>query len=129
MLSVGPHVQEPEPRAAGLEVGRCGHGQLRSVYQLLKSRIEWIGGCAFLEIFSGCGKIVGCPRRAHAPAFGIDICSDHRFDLSRRSVVHAIARLISEGFVVGAWLGTPCSTWTLACRLALRTQTEIMGVQ
>ncbi len=31
------------------------------------------------------------------------------------------------GFVFGVWLGTPCQTWSIACRPALRSISAIFG--
>ena len=87
-----------------------------------------------LEFFSGSGRLSCGLRKQGVPTVAVDIKQSALLDLTRPAVFQYIIRLISCKAVIFVWLGTPCSTWSLARRGhagrpggPLRTLQHILG--
>lgn len=69
-----------------------------------------------LEIFSGSGRVADAWRRRGGVAGAIDLRHGQHEDVRRRSVRQDILGSIRRRLVDAVWLGTPCSSWSLARR-------------
>lgn len=75
----------------------------------------WKSGKLFVDLFSGRRSPVGRQvRRRGGAVLAFDILIDPRFDLSNPMVQETLQRWVQEGLVWGVWLGTECTTWSLA---------------
>ena len=50
-----------------------------------------------------------------------------QYNLLRRDIGKLIRTWLGGGQVLGVWLGTPCTSWSIACRPALRDKQNIWG--
>ena len=73
-----------------------------------------------LEIFSGSGHFSKSWRMSSllndVPIFELDIKHGCAFDLSKKHLRALVAGWIKSGLICAVWLGTPCSSWTMARR-------------
>ena len=75
----------------------------------------WKIGLLFLDLFSGANSPMGREVKARGGAvIAFDWLIDARFDLSRADVQEALWGWIRQGLVWGVWLGTECTTWSVA---------------
>lgn len=75
----------------------------------------WKTGLLFVDLFSGKNCPVGKNVGARGGAYiAFDVLIDARFDLSQSEVEQTLMRWIRQGLVWGVWLGTDCTTWSLA---------------
>ena len=75
----------------------------------------WKVGLLFLDLFSGENSPVAREVKARGGAvIAFDWLIDARFDLSQSEVQQTIMRWIRQGLVWGVWLGTDCTTWSVA---------------
>jgi hypothetical protein len=82
----------------------------------------------FLEIFSGHGVISAKLRASGFGVVSVDIQRGAHFDVLRRCVSSTLLGWIKAGIVLGIWLGTPCTTWSLAkTRPRVRSIDRIWG--
>ena len=70
----------------------------------------------FLELFSGCGAISKALSNMGFAVLAFDIRNGPQYDLTKRSVLDLIRSWISAGEIAAVWFGTPCTTWSNACR-------------
>ena len=70
----------------------------------------------FLELFAGSGRVAAAWRSAGLASVHVDIADDPRLDLTHPAVIARIKAWLAEGRVAAVWLGTPCSSWSLARR-------------
>ena len=89
----------------------------------------------FLELFGGAGRLGSQWSRRSWGSINFELSHGPWFDVTRRPVLELIVGWISSGIVAGAWLGTPCSSWSRARRGfpgspggPLRTRTHIYGI-
>ena len=68
----------------------------------------------FLDLFSGKGGITHYLSKFGCPVISVDVCVDARFDLLNIDVCNVIFGWIKSGCVLGIWLATPSTTWSLA---------------
>ena len=76
----------------------------------------------FLELFGGCGRVAASARARGYAALSLDITRSSLENHLTPAFINRILGWISGGVVAGVWLGTPCSTWTRALRVPLRTE-------
>lgn len=81
----------------------------------------------YLELFSGVGKVAAALRKRHAAALDFEINKGPLFDLCNFHVLKVISSWIRDGRVHGVWFGTPCTTWSIACKPAARDLVNIWG--
>ena len=106
-------------------------GRPRSSLEHLWQRIKECGGGKsgiFLEIFSGVGRIAQCLRFKKEAAIGLDVLDDPMFDMSKKCLCHAIRLLIRAGVIRGIFLAPPCTTWSIACKPAVRNINHLYGL-
>lgn len=91
----------------------------------------------FLELFSGAGGVSRALRLLLHDSFKVievDIENNASLDLSKKSLQQFILYLIRRDFVVGVWMGTPCTSWSRARRHdgkgppPLRSDSQIWGL-
>ena len=87
-----------------------------------------------LELFSGSSRLSCALRKQGVPTVAVDIKQSALLDVTRPALLNYILRLVSCKAVSFVWLGTPCSTWSLARRGhagrpggPLRTLQHILG--
>ena len=98
----------------GVHLGRRLAASLRRAVRL-RSLI-------FLELFGGCGRVAASAQAMGYAALSLDINASPLENHLTPAFVNRILGWISSGVVAGVWLGTPCSTWTRALRVPLRTE-------
>ena len=81
----------------------------------------------FLELFSGVGRVAAALRKHGAPALDFEINKGALFDLCNQYVLKVLSSWIVNGQVKGIWFGTPCTTWSIACKPAARDLDHIWG--
>jgi len=81
----------------------------------------------FLELFSGVGRVAAALRHHDAPALEFEINKGAVFDVCNRHVLKVLCSWIVHGKVNGIWFGTPCTTWSIACKPAVRDLEHIWG--
>ena len=85
-------------------------GCLARELRLASSRTRQV----FLELFSGSGRIAAHIRKSGHAALEIDVRHGQHMDLLDRSVQKLVLGWVASGVVWGCWLGTPCTTWSVA---------------
>jgi hypothetical protein len=50
------------------------------------------------------------------------------FDLTHPAVVRLLCMWIDRGWIGAIWFGTPCTTWSIACRPAIRSTSHLWGL-
>ena len=73
-------------------------------------------GKVFLELFAGSGRVAAQWRSAGLAGVAVDVADDSRLDLTHPVVLARIVAWLESGRVAAVWLGTPCSSWSLARR-------------
>ena len=68
----------------------------------------------FLEIFAGAQAIAKHLRRGGFGVVALDLCFSPLEDVQHPAVLNVLQGWISSGAVLGVWLGTPCTTWSIA---------------
>ena len=68
----------------------------------------------FLEVFAGEGVLANQIRKMGFGVVSIDIKKGPRHDVCNPHIRRLILGWIRSGVVVGVWLGTPCTTWSIA---------------
>lgn len=91
------------------------------------ARAKFKHGC-FLELFSGAGEVARSLRSLGYACLEFDIAKGPAYDLCRPSVQRFLRALLGQGHVLGVWFGTPCTSWSIACRPALRSRAAIWGL-
>ena len=86
-----------------------------------------------LELFSGCEILSKALRRAGFAVISFDITRHWSEDLLLPAVQSLVKGWTTSGCVLAIWLGTPCTTWSIARRTgwgatALRSARHPMGV-
>ena len=82
----------------------------------LKSALAEVKQPVFLELFAGSGRVCAYLRtRGHA-ALALELRHGLKVDLLSKRVRRLIKRSIRLGRISGIWLGTPCSSFSLARR-------------
>jgi hypothetical protein len=81
-----------------------------------------------LELFSGKGVVADSARKLGCPALAFDLLSGDLFDLRNRAVRRAIYRWARLGLIGGVWFGTPCSSFSVARRPAVRSAERPWGL-
>lgn len=73
--------------------------------------------CLNLELLSGSDRIAAALRRQvkNVISFGVDISQGACLDLTRENIQQVIIKFICK-FHEFVWLGTPCNSWSHACR-------------
>ena len=70
----------------------------------------------YLEVFSGSGKVAKHIESLGHVCIEIDIRCVIPVDVTNQEVADLLIQHITLGRVSGVWLGTPCSSWSLARR-------------
>jgi len=68
----------------------------------------------FLEVFSGSGRLASKIRAMGYAALAIDVKHGTHMDVLRPEVQQLLTAWIRSGVVWAVWLGTPCTTWSVA---------------
>lgn len=68
----------------------------------------------FLELFAGAGVLTKALRRQGYAVLPFDVANGADQDLLHPTVLSTIEGWLSAGIVTGVWLGTPCTTWSIA---------------
>ena len=68
----------------------------------------------YLEVFSGSGKVAKQIESMGHICIQIDIRHVIPVDVTHRDIADVLVHHIMIGGVSGVWLGTPCSSWSLA---------------
>ena len=82
----------------------------------------------FLEIFSGASCVAAKLRHKKFPCIAFEPTKSSLFDLTHPAVIQTICAWIRHDLVAGIWLGTPCKTWSVACKPACRSLEHIWGL-
>ena len=107
----GPPIDMPETVRQHKQ-RRVGH----ILYQLIARARSKRGKAVVLELFAGSGRVATCARKRGVPAIAVDVQRGPQYDLSRDDVIEGILAHMRAGSVRAIWLGTPCSSWSLARR-------------
>ena len=86
------------------------------------SRAVRLKSLLFLELFGGCGRVAASAQAMGYAALSLDINASPLENHLSPVFLNKILGWISSGAIAGVWLGTPCSTWTRALRVPLRTE-------
>ena len=76
-------------------------------------------------MFSGVGHVALQIRKFGIGTIAFDINTSALFDLTHPYVVKVVLQWVSSNRVCGIWLGTPCTTWSVACKPAVRSKTHL----
>ena len=82
----------------------------------------------FLELFSGHAVIAKSLRALGFAVVAFDIQKGAHFDLCNDHVLAVVREWIELGLVWGMWFGTPCVSWSIACKPAVRSRQHIWGL-
>ena len=101
------------------------HRQLQAAFKTCIHK----NGKIFLELFSGIGSVASALRNRGYAAVAFDIHESPMYDLCNRYVLPVVKDWICNGLAAGIWFGTPCTTWSQACRPAVRDRLHIWGMR
>ena len=85
-------------------------------------------GTLSLELFSGVGRFASAFREEDYAAIAFEIKDGMEFDLIHPAVIRFLCMWIDKGWVGAIWFGTPCTTWSIACRPAIRSSSHLWGL-
>ena len=75
----------------------------------------WKRGKLFVDLFSGERSPVGRQVAQRGGAYiAFDVLIDERFDLGNPEAEQVLMSWMRKGWIWGVWLGTDCTTWSLA---------------
>lgn len=134
--------------ARGLKNARFNDGdsarkpRLRAKFQSPKSKIVrsvrvrgGSKGVVHLDLFAGCGGIAKAMRARGRRSIGVDTIQDiihgKHHHLTNPKIFRVVVRFIRSGRVASVWLGTPCTSFSMARRgrpPALRSRQFPWGV-
>lgn len=106
-----------------------------SVGKLHIARPLWLAAQLFLEVFAGTARVTAAFRRTdrfrERTLDPWDVLYGSKYDLLVPNNVRRLLSLIASGHVEGVWLGTPCTSFTLARRWdggppPLRSPTDVL---
>ena len=89
----------------------CGDGIIRLQEAFAQSRKP-----VFLEIFAGSGRVCRMLRKQGHAALALEIRHGLKVNVLSKRVLRFLLRRIRSGAVAGIWMGTPCSSFSLARR-------------
>ncbi len=82
----------------------------------------------FLDLFSGTGAVGKAWRSLGHAVISFDTNLDpFLFDLTSPIVLKVVLGWIRSNYVLGIHCGTPCTTWSIACKPAVRSKSQIFG--
>eukprot|EP00973_Karenia_brevis_P092568 12413030-Karenia_brevis.AAC.1 len=70
----------------------------------------------FLELYAGVGKVSFHMSKLGFASIALEIENGDHYNVLNPSIKKLIHGWLTSGVVMGAWLGTPCSTWSRARR-------------
>ena len=108
-------------------------GQIRThLHNLLyqaKKLAQQNSSQVFLELFSGSGAIARHLCRQGFGVVALDTRNSVLEDLCHPATLQVLRGWIFSGVVLGVWLGTPCTSWSIAHTTpVVRTRKFILGV-
>ncbi|CAK0859280.1 unnamed protein product, partial [Prorocentrum cordatum] len=89
---------------------------MRAKAEVARARRERRGGGVFLELFAGAKRIAAQLRGLGAAVVTLEIADCPLQDACLAVVRSLLLAGIQQGFIGGAWLGAPCSSWGAARR-------------
>lgn len=97
--------------------------------QVLLERSFNAGQRLAVEAFAGVGRIAKYWRRRHnMTSIALDIRRGLKVDLTNRKVRRLLIKALRQGRISALWLATPCSSFSIARRIPIRTIEFIYGV-
>ena len=126
----------PEPASPALPASpqrvtldRQIHKHLHNLLHQAKKLAQQNSSQVFLELFSGSGAIARHLRRQGFGVVALDTRNSVLEDLCHPATLQVLRGWISSGVVLGVWLGTPCTSWSIAHTTpVVRTRKFILGV-
>jgi hypothetical protein len=111
---LGVRVTKLVPQAAGskdmpLSANARGLQRLKAAFRQSHEKV-------YLELFAGSGRVAKEWTRQGRRGIAVDIRHGLRVNLLKTKTVRFLARQMKRGHVGAVWLGTPCSSFSLARR-------------
>lgn len=104
-------------RASGATMPSSRSLDFKDIQQWSHASSKTPKACLNLELLSGSDRIAAALRRQvkNVISFGVDISQGACLDLTRENIQQVIIKFICR-FHEFVWLGTPCNSWSHACR-------------
>ena len=81
-----------------------------------------------LELYSGEGSVTKLLKHMGYACMAFEIKNGDHYNLLSRGLEEFIKEWIRSGLILGVFLGTPCMSWSVACKPALRSVEHIWGL-